>query len=110
VPPHTGMLGCVQYVRAGATPGKMLHYFQETGQGYRADACANTGKKDRQPEARGAGTLKGGRYRVEVGSRWRFGNGQCFLCFRSRWGHSSNGSQLYAKDFRRSITNGRKYL
>jgi len=43
VPRHTAMLGCVHYVGAGATPGKMLHHFQKPHQRCRADACAYTG-------------------------------------------------------------------
>jgi hypothetical protein len=79
------MLGCLQYVGAGAIPGKMLHHFQKAGQGCRSDACADTGKEDGHPEPRGTWTLKGGGYRVEVRGRWRFGRRQCDLCFRSRW-------------------------
>jgi hypothetical protein len=45
VPPHTGMLDCVQYVGAGATPGKMLHQFEEPGQRSRSYPRSNTGKK-----------------------------------------------------------------
>jgi len=84
------MLGRVQHVGSGAIPGKMLHHFQEPGQRHRADACTETGKKNRQPEPRSAGTSERGRYCVEVGSRWRFGSGQCFLCFRSRRRGRSN--------------------
>ena len=95
------MLGCVQNVGAGAIPGKMLHQFEEAGQRCRADACADTGKKDGHPEPPGTWTVKGGGYRVEVGGRWRFGCGQCDLCFRSRWPlPSAQGFNLFKSGLR----------
>jgi hypothetical protein len=39
------MLDCVQYVGAGATPGKMLHQFEEPSQRSRSYPRSNTGKK-----------------------------------------------------------------
>ena len=72
MPQGTGVLGCVQYVGGGGVPRKALHHFQKPGQRCRAHACADTGKKNRQPEARGARTLERGGYCI-AGCRWRFG-------------------------------------
>jgi hypothetical protein len=58
VPQRAGVLGRVKYVGAGTLPRNVLHNFQKPGQRSSAHACADTGKKNRQPETRSAGTLK----------------------------------------------------
>jgi hypothetical protein len=52
VPPCTGMLSCVQYVGGGPIPREVLYDLEETSQGCRAYARTDTGKNNRQPEAR----------------------------------------------------------